>query len=113
MKASVEISMYPLKETYVPAIVDFIERLNQHKGLIIKTNTMSTQIFGDYDQIMAALTQEMKITFEKEKVAVMVLKVINMDLSINWVKRLLNSITKKNRSWTNPVITGFVQEPKK
>jgi hypothetical protein len=42
---------------------------------------MSTQVFGDYDEIMATLTREMKRSFEEEKAVVMVLKIINMDLS--------------------------------
>jgi uncharacterized protein YqgV (UPF0045/DUF77 family) len=81
MKASVEISMYPLKKGYEKPILKFIERLNENENLEIKTNTMSTQIFGDYDEIMITLTREMKRSFEEEKAVVMVLKIINMDLS--------------------------------
>ncbi|MFT4761414.1 MAG: hypothetical protein ACI9XO_003635 [Paraglaciecola sp.] len=81
MKASVEISMYPLKESYETPIIKFIERLNENEKLEVKTNTMSTQVFGDYDEIMATLTREMKRSFEEEKAVVMVLKIINMDLS--------------------------------
>lgn len=81
MKASVEISMYPLKKSYEEAIIKFIERLNKNENLEVKTNTMSTQIFGDYDEIMTTLTREMKRSFQEEKAVVMVLKIINMDLS--------------------------------
>lgn len=81
MKASIEISMYPLKESYETPILKFIERLNKNDNLEVKTNTMSTQIFGDYDEIMTTLTREMKRSFEEEKAVVMVLKIINMDLS--------------------------------
>lgn len=81
MKASIEISMYPLVPQYIKPIQNFIDRLNDNKNLTIKTNTMSTQIFGDYDEIMATLSREMKTTFQEEKAVVMVLKIINMDLS--------------------------------
>ena len=81
MKASIEISMYPLDANYGTPILKFIKRLRQHKGLTEKTNNMSTQVFGDYDLVMTVLTQEMKQSFTEEKTVVMVMKVVNMDLS--------------------------------
>lgn len=80
MKASLEISMYPLDKDYERPILDFIERLNGHPELSVRTNTMSTQVFGDYDVLMAAVTQEMKRSFEQEPSVVVVMKVINSDL---------------------------------
>ncbi len=80
MKASVEISMYPLEKEYGSPILRFIERLRRHEGLIVNTNTMSTQIFGDYDEIMMALSKEVKATFEEGTDTVMVLKIANLDL---------------------------------
>jgi uncharacterized protein YqgV (UPF0045/DUF77 family) len=80
MKASLEISMYPLDKSYEGPILDFIERLNGHPELSVRTNTMSTQIFGEYDALMAAVTKEMKRTFEDEPSVAMVMKVINSDL---------------------------------
>ena len=80
MKASVEISMYPLIAEYEQPILNFIERVRQNEKLTVQTNTMSTQIFGEYDAIWNTLSQAMKVTFEEEKGVVMVLKVINMDL---------------------------------
>ncbi len=80
MKASVEISMYPLDTEYGTSILKFIQRLRQHEGLEVQTNTMSSQIFGDYDVVMAALTKEMKTSFEEDKAIVMVMKVVNLDL---------------------------------
>ena len=81
MKASVEISMYPLDAEYGTPILRFIERLRKHEGLTVQTNNMSTQVFGEYDQLMRALTQEMKKSFEEENAVVMVMKVVNMNLS--------------------------------
>jgi uncharacterized protein YqgV (UPF0045/DUF77 family) len=80
MKASVEISMYPFDPDYGTAILKFINRLRQHEGLEVKTNTMSSQIFGDYDLVMQVLTKEMKAAFEENEAVVMVMKVVNMDL---------------------------------
>ncbi len=72
--------MYPLDTEYGTSILKFIQRLRQHEGLEVQTNTMSSQIFGDYDVVMAALTKEMKTSFEEDKAIVMVMKVVNLDL---------------------------------
>lgn len=81
MKASVDISMYPLDENYGTAILQFLKRIKKHEGLTLKTNTMSTQIFGEYDHLMKVLTNEMKTAFEDDKAVVMVMKIVNLDLS--------------------------------
>ena len=79
MKASVEISYYPLNEEFVPAIVAFLERINKHPELKVVTNGMSTQIFGEYKTLMGALTQEMEVSFENPH-SVFIMKIVNADL---------------------------------
>src|ERR1700676_4341590 len=59
MRAAVEISMYPLTGDYRPPIQGFIDRLNTHPELTVRTNTLATQIWGRLDQIMSILTEEM------------------------------------------------------
>jgi uncharacterized protein YqgV (UPF0045/DUF77 family) len=59
MLAAVEISMYPLTGEYRSPIQAFIDRLNTHRDLTVRTNALATQIWGPLDQIMAVLTQEM------------------------------------------------------
>ena len=81
MQLSVEISLYPLKDEYIPTIQAFIDRVNQHPGLEVITNTMSTQIFGDYDTVMNTLSTEMRISFEKHGKGIFVCKFINGNLS--------------------------------
>lgn len=80
MKISVEISMYPLLEEYETPILRFIERLRSHPGLVVRTNSMSTQIFGEFDALASALTDEIKISFETGIPSVMVMKWINLDV---------------------------------
>ncbi|MBN2639626.1 MAG: hypothetical protein JXR65_11140 [Bacteroidales bacterium] len=80
MNTSVEISYYPLKEEFIPPIKSFIDRLNSHEGIIVKTNGMSTQVFGSYFNVMNAITQEIYKSFELPH-SVFVLKVINADLN--------------------------------
>ncbi|GAA5525850.1 hypothetical protein Maes01_02423 [Microbulbifer aestuariivivens] len=81
MKLSVEISMYPLKDEYIPSIRQFIQRLNQYAGLRVITNTMSTQVFGDYDLLMDILKQEMRSAYEQHGRAIFVCKFIEGDLA--------------------------------
>jgi uncharacterized protein YqgV (UPF0045/DUF77 family) len=59
MRTAVDISMYPLTGEYRPPIQAFIDRLNTHPGLIVKTNSLATQIWGELDQVMRILTEEM------------------------------------------------------
>lgn len=80
MKASVEISYYPLKEEYIPPIRSFIDRLNKHNEIVVKTNGMSTQVFGDYHEIMKILTLEIHKSFELPH-SIFVLKIVNADLN--------------------------------
>lgn len=81
MNTSVEISYYPLNVEYIPPIKGFIERLNNYKQLNVKTNGMSTQVFGDYREVMNALSIEIEKSFELPH-SVFVLKIINADLDI-------------------------------
>jgi len=81
MKISVEVSMYPLQKDYEKPILDFIAQLNTYENLQMQTNTMSTQIFGDYDLVMKAIQKEMKNAFLTEDVVLMVMKFANKDLT--------------------------------
>lgn len=80
MKISVEISMYPLLEEYETPILQFIERLKAHPGLLVRTNTMSTQVFGDFETVAGALTAEIRTSFEEGIPSIMVMKWINLDV---------------------------------
>jgi uncharacterized protein YqgV (UPF0045/DUF77 family) len=60
MHSAVEISMYPLTGDYRPLIQAFIDRLNTHPELIVRTNSLSTQLFGALDRVMAILTEEIE-----------------------------------------------------
>ncbi len=80
MNSSVEISYYPLKDEFIPPIKDFIDRLNAYDALTVKTSGMSTQVFGDYDAVMGAVTAEIKKSFLLPH-SVFILKIINADLN--------------------------------
>jgi uncharacterized protein YqgV (UPF0045/DUF77 family) len=76
VEIAVEMSLYPLTSEFIPPIKDFIDRLSANGRLKVVTNSMSTQIFGQYDDVMAALTQELRGTFEGSHKAVFVMKVL-------------------------------------
>lgn len=80
MRVAVDISLYPLDKDFVPPIRDVIRRLDSHAELEIETNTMSTQIRGDYDVVMRALQAEIKTTFERVPKAVFAIKILNNPL---------------------------------
>jgi uncharacterized protein YqgV (UPF0045/DUF77 family) len=77
MKVAVDISLYPFQEDLIPPIRDVIERLNSYDSLYVSTNSMSTQIRGEYDEVMAAITTEFKATFEQLPKGVFVMKILN------------------------------------
>jgi uncharacterized protein YqgV (UPF0045/DUF77 family) len=77
MKVAVDISLYPLQDDLIPPIVDVIERLKSNDELYVDTNSMSTQVRGEYDDVMAVLTDELKTTFEQLPKAVFVMKFLN------------------------------------
>jgi uncharacterized protein YqgV (UPF0045/DUF77 family) len=76
MHVAVELSLYPLTGEFIPPIQGFIDRLNARPGLRVATNSMSTQLSGDYEVVMGALKEEMARTFAGPSRAVFVMKVL-------------------------------------
>jgi uncharacterized protein YqgV (UPF0045/DUF77 family) len=80
MDIGVEISLYPLRADFIPSITEFLERLRAHRTLRVMTNSMSTQLFGSYEEVMEALRSELLTTFEalseRNDKAVFVMKVM-------------------------------------
>lgn len=80
MKLSVELTLAPLKEDYVPTIKTFIQGLRS-LGFVIKENPLSTQVFGDYDEVMSSLIPLIKTTFTEEEAIMLHLKLVKGDRS--------------------------------
>jgi len=76
MDIAVELSLYPLNADYIPPIKDFIDRLNAHSQLRVVTNSLSTQVFGPYEVVFAALTRELQVTLANNEKSVFVMKVL-------------------------------------
>ena len=77
MKVAVDISLYPLTADFLPPIKDVIKRLNSHASLEVWTNAMSTQVVGEFEDVMDALKQEIGTSFEQLPKGVFVMKMFN------------------------------------
>jgi uncharacterized protein YqgV (UPF0045/DUF77 family) len=80
MKVSIDISLYPIKNEYRQPIIDFIQELKNSEFTVIE-NSLSTQIFGDYDKLMPFLNSKIKDVFFDDNLYVFVLKIVKGDRS--------------------------------
>ena len=87
MKISLELSMYPLNESYESQILEFIHHLHQHPALKVKVNALSTQVQGEWDDVFAALKVGVEAFFDGHKGAV-VMKLLpgHIDLDYQYSK---------------------------
>lgn len=83
MQLSAEISLYPLADAYLPVIKNFVERLATYDNITVNTNTMSTQVFGEYRTVMDILTDELERVYQHVPSQVLVCKFINRNLQPN------------------------------
>lgn len=80
MKISVELTLTPIQDDYEPTIINFIKSLRD-SGLTVKENPLSTQVYGDYDEVMDLLKTEMKIALEAVERGLLYIKVVKTDRS--------------------------------
>lgn len=78
MKISVELTLTPLQDTYEPAIIHFIKKLRASSLKVIE-NPLSTQVYGDYDTVMAVLNTEIKEAFELIEGGLLYMKIVKTD----------------------------------
>lgn len=78
MFLSVQLSYYPLSDNYKSPIKALIQRL-EDSPVEVHPNRMSTQLFGDYDAVMAVLSDAMKWSFEQYGKAVFVANFLEGD----------------------------------
>ena len=79
MQISIEVSLYPLSENFISPIENFISCLKKYDSIEVRTNNMSTQLFGEFDDIIKILTVEMEKTFKNETNSAFSLKIDNGD----------------------------------
>lgn len=80
MKVSVDISMYPLHKDFEKPIIEFIKKLRASR-FEVEENGLSTQIFGEYLEVMSFVNTNMHESFLKEENCVFILKIVTEDRS--------------------------------
>lgn len=79
MRISVDISLYPLTEGYIEPILAFILSIENNPKLLVKRNSLSTQVFGEYRDVMDTIDSEMETVFKKLPHSVFAMKFIGTD----------------------------------
>ena len=83
MKLTAELSLYPLQDDYIPVIESFIDAVREHGDLDILTNTMSTQIYGEQEKVVAAVSNALASSHRKFGRQVLVAKFITGDFDLH------------------------------
>jgi hypothetical protein len=60
----IEISLYPLQAEFGTTIHRFIDRLSADGRFRVVSNSMSTQVFGPYEDVLDLVHREIRTTFE-------------------------------------------------
>jgi len=76
MQVTIDVSMYPNREEFIPPIDGFIDRINQFDHLKITTFPTSTVVQGEYDHAMQAVQKTIADCYTEFNMAVYVMKVI-------------------------------------
>lgn len=80
MDISVELTLTPLQDAYEAPVIDFIQKLRA-SGLTIMENPLSTQVYGNYEQVMQVLQEEIRLAFESTESALLYMKIVKSDRS--------------------------------
>ncbi len=80
MQVSLDISLYPLNAEYKAPILRFIEALRGYGGFELRSNSLSTQLFGDYTAIWTALGTELPRAFGADFNSVAVVKIVSVNV---------------------------------
>ena len=80
MNVSIDLSMYPLHKDFETPIKEFIKTLRKSK-FHTEENGLSTQIFGDYLQVMEFINSNIHEVLLNEKNCVFILKIVTDDRS--------------------------------
>ncbi|WLQ11476.1 hypothetical protein O5O45_17200 [Hahella aquimaris] len=81
MNISAELSFYPFTDDFKPPVRDVIKHLEQQPGVDVRPNRMSTQVFGSFEDVTAAINATMRWSFERYDSCVFVTKIMNSDRS--------------------------------
>ena len=80
MQVSVELTLSPLQDDFDEPIAGFIKRLRASEFTVLE-NPLSTQVYGEYDQLMPFLSEEIKQAFGAIDHCVVYMKLVNSNRS--------------------------------
>lgn len=80
MNISVELTLTPLQDTFEEPIINFIKKLRA-SGLTVLENPLSTQVYGEYDEVMNLLQTEIKEAFELIDKGLLYMKIVKSNRS--------------------------------
>ena len=76
MKLMLDISMYPLRDDFIPPIDAVIEKLNSYPGVEVNPHATATTVLGDYNLVMDILRETLAWSHERFGKAVFVARLI-------------------------------------
>ena len=76
MQVTIDISMYPNKEDFIPPIKGFIKTINTYSDLKITTFPTSTVVQGEYHHAMNSVKETILVCQKEFNNAVYVIKVV-------------------------------------
>ena len=80
MDISVELTFSPLQDDFEQHIINFIKKLRA-SGLTVLENPLSSQVYGNYDEVMQVLNSEIKEAFELMDKGLLYMKIVKTDRS--------------------------------
>ncbi|MDX1471047.1 MAG: thiamine-binding protein [Flavobacteriaceae bacterium] len=80
MNISVELTFTPLQDNYEEPIKELIKELRQSNFKVLE-NPLSTQVYGEYNEVMDFLTRAMQSAFKGVDACIMNMKVVKSDRS--------------------------------
>lgn len=76
MITTVELTLYPLQDEYLPIIKQFIEHLHSYAGLTLQTVPTCTIMMGEHEAVFSALQDATRWSFEQQGKVVFVSKIL-------------------------------------
>lgn len=74
MQLSIELTLYPLQDNYLPIIIATIEKLNSFSEVEVNTFPTATILIGEYKTTMAALSETIAWSYDNYGKCVFVAK---------------------------------------
>lgn len=80
MEISLELTLTPLQDNFVPPIIAFIKALRV-SGCTVKETPLSTQVYGEFSTVMSLITKATKEAFEQTEHIILNMKVVKSNRS--------------------------------